>query len=122
MVNEGRWCRSRARAGRLRLVSGAMVAVLRVDPSLVTTEAWVRSRRLRTVLSWPSPTGDCPVIVRSLSPIARRTAELLDPDNLRELSLGHGLRDGPRDSRTGQQDFGPAELGTPFLAGTERCP
>jgi len=68
-----------------------------------------------------APSG-CPVIIRSLSPMARRIAELLDLDNLRELSLGHGLRDGPRDSRTGQQDFVPVELGTPFLAGTEGCP
>jgi hypothetical protein len=66
--------------------------------------------------------GDRPVIIRSLSPIARRIAELLDLDNLRELSLGHGLRDGPRDGRTGQQDFVPVELGTPFLPGTEGCP
>ena len=65
--------------------------------------------------------GACPVIIRSLSPTARRIAELLDLDNLRELSLGHGLRDGPRDSRTGQHDFVPVELGTPFLAGTEGC-
>ena len=54
--------------------------------------------------------------------MARRIAELVDLDNLRELSLGHGLRDGARDSRTGQQDFVPVELGAPFLAGTEGCP
>jgi anti-anti-sigma factor len=66
--------------------------------------------------------GGCPVIIGSLSPRARRIAELLDLDNLRELSLGHGLRDGPRDSGTGQQDFVPVELGAPFLAGTEGCP
>jgi hypothetical protein len=66
--------------------------------------------------------GGCPVVVRSLSPIARRIAELLDLDDLRELSLGHGLRHGPRDSRTGQQDFVPAEPGTAFLAGTQGCP
>jgi anti-anti-sigma regulatory factor len=66
--------------------------------------------------------GGCPVIIGSLSPMARRIAELLGVDNLRELSLGHGLRDGPRDSRTGQQDFVPVELGAPFLAGTEGCP
>ena len=66
--------------------------------------------------------GGRPVIIRSLSPMARRIAELLDLDNLRELSLGHGLRDGPRDSRPGQQDLVPAEPGGPFLAGTEGCP
>ena len=66
--------------------------------------------------------GGCPVIIRSLSPMARRIAELLDLDNLRELSLGHGLRDGPRDSRPGQQDLVPAEPGGRFLAGTEGCP
>jgi anti-anti-sigma factor len=66
--------------------------------------------------------GGCPVIIRSLSPMARRIAELLDLDNLRELSLGNGLRDGPRDSRPGQQDLVPAEPGGPFLAGTEGCP
>jgi anti-anti-sigma regulatory factor len=66
--------------------------------------------------------GGCPVIIRSLSPRARRIVELLDLDNLRELSLGHGLRDGPRDSGTGQQDFVPAEPGALFLAGTEGCP
>jgi hypothetical protein len=54
----------------------------------------------------------------------RRIVELpgLDLDNLRELSLGHGLRDGPRDSRPGQQALVPAEPGGPFLAGTEGCP
>ena len=68
--------------------------------------------------------GGCPVIIGSLSPMPRRIAELLGLDlaNLPELSLGHGLRDGPRDSRTGQQDLVPVELGAPFLAGTEGCP
>jgi hypothetical protein len=46
----------------------------------------------------------------------------LEQADLPEPSLGHGLRDGPRDSRTGQQDFAPVELGAPFLAGTEGCP
>ena len=68
--------------------------------------------------------GGCPVIIGSLSPMPRRIAELLGLDlaNLPEPSLGDGLRDGPRDSRTGQQDLVPAEPGTPFLAGTEGCP
>ena len=68
--------------------------------------------------------GGCPVIIGSLSAMPRRIVELLGLDlaNLRELSLGHGLRDGPRDSRTGQQDLDPVELGAPFLAGTEGCP
>ena len=60
----------------------------------------------------------------SLRPMPRRIVELLglDPANLREPSLGHGLRDGPPDSRTSQQDFAPVEPGAPFLAGTEGCP
>ena len=68
--------------------------------------------------------GGGPVIIGSLSPMPRRIVELLGLDlaNLRELSLGHGLRDGPRDSKTGQQDLVPVELGAPFLAGTEGCP
>ena len=66
--------------------------------------------------------GACPVIIRSLSPTARRIAKLLDLDNLRELSLGHGPRDGPRDRRTGQRDFVPVEPGAAFPAGTENCP
>ena len=68
--------------------------------------------------------GGCPVIIGSLSPMPRRIVELLGLDlaNLRELSLGHGLRDGPRDNRIGQQDFVQVELGAPFLAGTEGCP
>ena len=68
--------------------------------------------------------GGCPVIIGSLSPMPRRIVELLglDPANLREPSLGHGLGDGPPDSRTGQQDFAPGDPGAPFLAGTEGCP
>ena len=68
--------------------------------------------------------GGCPVIIGSLSPMPRRIVELLglDPANLREPSLGHGRKEGPRDSGTGQQDFAPVEPGAPFLAGTEGCP
>jgi anti-anti-sigma regulatory factor len=68
--------------------------------------------------------GGCPVIIGSLSPMPRWIVELpgLDLANLRELSPGAGLRDRPRDSRTGPQDLVPAELGAPFLAGTEGCP
>ena len=68
--------------------------------------------------------GGCPVTIGSLSPMRRRIVELpgLDPVNLPELSPGHGLRDGPRDSGTGQRDLVPAELGGPFPAGTEGCP
>ena len=68
--------------------------------------------------------GGSPVIIGSLSPMPRRIVELLGLDlaNLRELSLGHGLRGAPRDSRTGQQDFVPVEPGAAFLAGTEDCP
>jgi anti-anti-sigma factor len=45
-----------------------------------------------------APSG-CPVIIRSLSPMARRIVELLDLDleNLRELSLGRELQDWLRD-------------------------
>ena len=82
--------------------------------------AGVRALRIATRLA----PGGCPVITGSLRPMPRRIVELLglDPDNLRELSPGHGLRDGPPDNGTGQQDFVPVELGTPFLAGTEGCP
>jgi anti-anti-sigma regulatory factor len=68
--------------------------------------------------------GGCPVITGSLRPMPRRIVELLglNVDNLRELSPGHERRDGPRDGRTGQQDFAPVEPGAPFLAGTEGCP
>ena len=59
--------------------------------------------------------GGCPVIVCPLSPMARRIVELLGLDlaNLPELSLGGGLRDGPRDRRTGQQEPGPGGAGRP---------
>ena len=82
--------------------------------------AGVRALRIATRLA---PDG-CPVIIGSLRPMPRRIVELLglNLDTLREPSLGHGLRDGPRDGRTGQQDFVPAEAGAPFLAGTESCP
>jgi anti-anti-sigma regulatory factor len=82
--------------------------------------AGVRALRIAARLA---PDGR-PVIVGSLSPMPRRIVELLGLDlaNLRELSLGHRLRDGPRDSGTGQQDLVPAEPGAPFLAGTEGCP
>jgi len=68
--------------------------------------------------------GGCPVIIRSLSPIARRIVELLGLDlaNLRGLSLGRELQDWPRDGGTTQQELAPAEPGTAFLAGTEGCP
>ena len=82
--------------------------------------AGVRALRIATRCT---PVGG-PVITGSLSPMPRRIVELLglNLDTLREPSLGHGLRDGPRDGRTGQQDFVPAEAGAPFLAGTESCP
>ena len=70
-----------------------------------------------------APSG-CPVIIGSLSPMARRVVELLDLDlaNLRELSLGQGFQDWLRDEGTTQQELAPAAPGTPFLAGTEGCP
>jgi len=68
--------------------------------------------------------GGCPVIIRSLSPVARRIVELLGLDlaNLRELSLGRELQDWLRDGGTTQQELAPVEPGTAFLAGTEGCP
>ena len=68
--------------------------------------------------------GGCPVIIRSLSPMARRIVELLGLDlaNLRELSLGRELQDWLRDEGTTQQELAPVEPGTAFLAGTEGCP
>jgi len=82
--------------------------------------AGVRALRIATRLA----PGGCPVIIGSLSPMPRWIVELLGLDlaNLPEVSVGHGLRDGPRDSRTGQQDLVPVGLGAPFLAGTEGCP
>jgi anti-anti-sigma regulatory factor len=82
--------------------------------------AGVRALRIATRLA----PGRCPVITGSLSPMPRRIVELLGLDlaNLREPSLSHGRRDGPRDRRTGQQDLVPAEPGAAFLAGTEDCP
>ena len=82
--------------------------------------AGVRALRIATRLA----PGRCPVVTGSLRPMPRRIVELLglDPANLREPGLGHGLGDGPPDSRTGQQDFAPGEPGAPFLAGTEGCP
>ena len=68
--------------------------------------------------------GSCPVTIGLLSPMPRRIVELLGLDlaNLPEPSLGHGLRDSPRDNRNGQQDLVPAKPGAPSLAGTEGCP
>jgi anti-anti-sigma regulatory factor len=70
-----------------------------------------------------APSG-CTVIIRSLSPVARRIVELLGLDlaNLRELSLGRELQDWLRDGGTTQQELAPVEPGTAFLAGTEGCP
>ena len=82
--------------------------------------AGVRALRIATRFA----PGGCPVIIGSLSPMPRRIVELLGLDlaNPPELSPSHGLRDGPRDSRTTQQDLVPVELGALFLAGTEGCP
>ena len=77
--------------------------------------------RALSIAACLAPTG-CPVIIRSLSPMARRIVELLDLDNLRELSLGQELQDWLRDGGPIQQELAPAEPGTPFLAGTEGCP
>jgi len=75
--------------------------------------AGVRALRIATRLA----PGGCPVIIGSLSGMPRRIVELvgLDLDNLREPSPGHGLRDGPPNSGTGQQDFAPGEPGAAFL-------
>jgi len=82
--------------------------------------AGVRALRIATRCT----PADGPVITGSLSPMPRWIVELLGLDlaNPPELSPSHGLRDGPRDSRTAQQDLVPVELGAPFLAGTEGCP
>jgi anti-anti-sigma regulatory factor len=82
--------------------------------------AGVRALRIATRCT---PAGG-PVITGSLSPMPRRIVELLGLDlaNPPELSPSHGLRDGPRDSRTARHDLVPVELGAPFLAGTEGCP
>ena len=82
--------------------------------------AGVRALRIATRFA----PGGCPVIIGSLSPMPRRIVELLGLDlaNLPEVSPSHGLGDGPRDRRTGQQNLVPVELGAPFLAGTEGCP
>jgi anti-anti-sigma factor len=68
--------------------------------------------------------GGCPVIIGSLSAMARRIAELLGLDlaNLRELSPGRELQDWLRDGGTAQQEPAPAEPGAAFLAGTEGGP
>ena len=68
--------------------------------------------------------GGCTVIIRSLSPMARRIIELAGPDlaDLRELSPGQELPDWLRDGGTNQHELAPANPGTPFLAGTEGCP
>ena len=68
--------------------------------------------------------GGCPVVVCPLSPVARRIAQLLGLDlaNRPEPNLGDGLRDGPWNRRTGQQELVPVERDAPFLAGTEGCP
>ena len=81
--------------------------------------AGVRALRIATCFA----PGGGPVIIGSLSPVPRRIVELLGLDlaNLRELSPGHGRRDGPQDGRTGQRDFVSVEPGAPFLAGTEGC-
>ncbi len=81
--------------------------------------AGVRALRIATRLA----PGSRAVIIGSLNPVPRRIVELLglDPANLRELNPGPGLRDGPRDSRTGQRDVLPVRRRTPFPAGTEGC-
>ena len=87
---------------------------------LFLDRAGVRALRIATRRT----PADGPVITGSLSPMPCRIVELqgLDLANPPELSPSHGLRDGPRDSRTAQQDLVPVELGAPFLAGTEGCP
>jgi anti-anti-sigma factor len=68
--------------------------------------------------------GGCLVIIRSLSPMARRIVELLGLDlaNLRGLGLGRERPDGLRDGGTGHQELAPADPRVPFPAGTEGCP
>jgi anti-anti-sigma factor len=72
-------------------------------------------RALRMAASFAP--GGCPVIIRALSPMARRILELLDPglENLRELSTGHELRDGLRDRAASEHELAPVEPGDPGL-------
>ena len=58
------------------------------------------------------PSG-CPVIVRSLSPMARRTLALLglDLEQLGELGPGQEPQAEPWDETTGQQELTPAKPG-----------
>jgi anti-anti-sigma factor len=71
--------------------------------------AGVRALRMATSFA---PRG-CPVIIRSLSPMARRILELLDPDleSLRELSAGQEPRDGLRNRAASEQELAPVEPG-----------
>ena len=58
--------------------------------------------------------GDCPVIIRSLSPPARRIITALGPDdieNLRRLSAGPQLRDGRPDGVTSDHELVPVTWG-----------
>jgi anti-anti-sigma factor len=86
-----------------------------VDLAGVTFLDCAGVRALRTAASFAP--GGCPVIIRSLSPMARRILELLDPglENLRDLSAGHELRDGLRNRAASEQELAPVEPGDPGL-------
>ena len=59
-------------------------------------------------------TGGCPVIVRSLSPAARRIITVLgteDLENLRRLTAGPQLRDGLPDGVASEQELVPVTWG-----------
>jgi anti-anti-sigma factor len=58
--------------------------------------------------------GDCPVIIRSLSPPARRIITVLgteDLENLRRLTAGPQLRDGLPDGVASEQELVPVTWG-----------
>ena len=57
--------------------------------------------------------GDCPVIMRSLSPAVRRILDLLDldPENIRELNADLGPKDVLRDYVTTHKELGQAGSG-----------
>jgi anti-anti-sigma factor len=71
--------------------------------------AGVRALAIATCFA---PSG-CPVIVRSLSPPARRIIQVLrvDMENLRKLSAGLDHQDGLWDQAASQQELVPVEWG-----------
>ena len=68
-------------------------------------------RALRIATSFAP--GGCPVIIRSLSPMARWILELLDPglESLRDLSASQELQDEMRNRGASEQELSPVEPG-----------